>query len=303
MPGVDRDCAARRGQVDRVEPGELDAETAVHHGVAGGAQPVQVRHQVGRGVAQEDDRLAQRAGQVDQVGEPAAPVGRGRVARVRPGPAGQQRGRLDKHQVGAGALQDERRVVWQQLLRGRVRGQRRAARVGEDAGHHEAVGHVLGLGARRGRPGQTGHRVGGEEPVTGRPGARVQQNARPAFLVGGPEPVSGHARGAPGPALPPHPVQVLGQPRAADPRALGGGDDGLAELHGGRPLHRHELRLGGGELPVRVAQGPGQPVPFRGEGDPLRGAARVAALFGARAQRAQRARRRSAPGRRSRCRS
>ena len=277
LPGVHRDRLPRRRQVDRVEPGQLDAQVAVGDRVARFPQPVQVRQQIGGRVAQEDHRFAQRAGQVDQIGEPPPPVRGGRVTRVRPGPAGQQRRGLDEHQVRARPLQYERRVVRQQLLRGRVRGQRRAARVGQHTGHYQAVGCVLALAAGAGRsgPGQARDRVGGQEPVTRRPGPRVEQDAGPALLVGGPEPVGGDPRGLPGPPLPPHPVQVPGQPRAADPRPFGRRDDGLAELHRGRALDRHELRLGRGELPVRVTQRAGQPVPLRGQGDGRRGGAGI----------------------------
>ena len=229
-------------QVDGVEPGQLHAQAAVHHRVAVAAQPVQVGHQVGGRVAQEDDRLAQRAGQVDQVGQPPPPVGGGRVARVGPRAPGQQGRRLDQDQVGAGAFQHERRVVRQQLLGGGVRSQRGAAGVGQHARHDQPVAQVLVVGPGRRGPGQAGHRVAGQEPVTGRPRPRVLQDLGPAGLVLGAEAAVHGARRRPHrAAFPPHFVQVLGQPGAADPRALGRGHDDLAQLQGGGALHRHQL--------------------------------------------------------------
>ena len=177
-------------------------------------------------------------------------------------PAGQQGRRLDQDQVGAGALQHERRVVRQQLLGGGVRGQCGAARVGQHARHDQPVAHVLVVGPGRRGPGQAGHRVAGQEPVTGRPGARVLQDLGPAGLVLGAEAAVHGARRRPHrAAFPPHFVQVLGQPRAADPRALGRRHDGLAQLQGGGALHRHAaaIRPWPAAGACRAAPGPAGP--------------------------------------------
>ena len=70
--------------------------------------------------------------------EPPAAVGRGRVSRVGPGRAGQHGRGLDEHQVGAGALQHHVRVVRQQRVHGRVRGERGAGPRGQHAGDDQA---------------------------------------------------------------------------------------------------------------------------------------------------------------------
>ena len=59
-------------QADGVEPGQLDPEIAVDHGIAARGEPVQARGEMPRCVAQQDHGLPQRTGQADHAaGSPA----------------------------------------------------------------------------------------------------------------------------------------------------------------------------------------------------------------------------------------
>ncbi len=99
----------------------------------------------------------------DQPPQPPAAVGGGRVAGVGPGRAGQHGRGLDQDQVGADALQHHVRVVRQQRVDRRVRGERRARFGAEHAGDDQPRRGEGGRGRARGAQAGRGQR--GKEPL------------------------------------------------------------------------------------------------------------------------------------------
>ena len=89
--------------------------------------------------------------------EPPAAVSRGRIARVGPGRSGQHGRGFDEDQVGTRAFQHHVRVVRQQRVHGRVRGERGAAACGQHPGDDQP------------RRGPAGRLVRMPIPAAGRP--------------------------------------------------------------------------------------------------------------------------------------
>ena len=199
--GEDRVGRALGGQLDRVEPAQLHAEAVLGYRVAAGCHPVQAGRQVRGDVADEDHGLAERARRRDQAPEPASAVGRGRVAGVGPGRAGQHGRGFDQHQVRADAFQHHVHVVRHQRVHGGVGGQGGTRFGGEHAGDDQP-GRVQPdsrrAQARRGERGQEPFPAAGQVSQLSR---RQRQGRRP--------------RPGQAPAFPPQPDQVQRQLDAA----------------------------------------------------------------------------------------